>query len=86
MFFIYGRKEVLEDDTWSGELECPNCGAKTKHIFKLRKLYPTIFFITIPLPRTLKRHLVCTNCGANHVVKKAEYESLKQGASNMIEQ
>lgn len=32
MFFIYGSKEVLENDTWSGELVCPNCGAKTKHM------------------------------------------------------
>ncbi len=85
MFFIYGSKIVIEDDSWSGELECPHCGRKTTHIFKLRNRYPTLFFITIPLPRTLKRYLLCTNCGANREVKKAEYKSITSPVTPAIE-
>ncbi len=86
MFFIYGFKYELEDDLWSGELQCPVCGACTKHIFKLEKKYPTLFFIKIPLCiKVVKRHLVCTRCGANRTVKKAEYEAIKQSNTGMLE-
>lgn len=86
MFFIYGFKYELEDDLWSGELQCPVCGASTKHIFKLEKKYPTLFFIKIPLCiKVVKRHLVCTRCGENRVVKKAEYEAIKQSNADVLE-
>ncbi|MGN1195802.1 MAG: hypothetical protein ACI4SB_09985 [Acutalibacteraceae bacterium] len=78
MFFIYGYKNELEDDTWSGELLCPNCGEVTQHSFKLLKKYPTLFFIKIPLGRVIKRYLVCNRCGCNRKVKKSEYISITQ--------
>ncbi len=85
MFFVYGWKEEIENDTWIGELECPNCCARTKHIFKLQKRYPTLFFIKIPLGRVVKRHLVCSRCGANRVVKKKEYKAITQPEIKQIE-
>ncbi len=80
MFFIYGFKNELVDDDWSGDCLCPNCGKKTRHGFKLLKKYPTIFFIKIPLGRTLKRYLVCNECGYYREVKKSEYVSITQQA------
>ncbi|MGN1443123.1 MAG: hypothetical protein ACI4XE_04660 [Acutalibacteraceae bacterium] len=80
MFFIYGAKNELVDDPWTGEYQCPNCGRKTEHGFKLLKRYPTIFFIKIPLGRTLKRFLVCNECSCNRKVKKSEYVSITQQA------
>lgn len=87
MFFIYGFKYELEDDTWRGELECPSCGRVTQHMFKLEKKYPTLFFIKIPIClKVTKRHLVCTQCGANRNVKKKEYNEITQPEVKQIEQ
>lgn len=78
MFIIYGTKNELVDDDWSGEYFCPNCNRKTKHGVKLLKKFPTIFFIKIPLGRTLKRYLICNECGYYREISKAEYTDLIQ--------
>ena len=83
MFFIYGWKDVLEDDNWYGEMNCPNCMQKTEHMFKLHKRYPTLFLMKIPLGKVVKRYLVCTNCGANRVVKKNEYKIIRMSDSEL---
>lgn len=76
MFFIYGWKNELENDDWHGTLNCHNCGNDTKHMFKLEKRYPTLFFVKIPIGRTVKRHLLCTECGYHRAVKKREYNNI----------
>lgn len=82
MFFIYGWKNELENDDWFGTLNCHNCGNYTKHMFKLEKRYPTLFFVKIPIGRTVKRHLLCTECGYHRAVKKREYENIKTQSLN----
>ncbi|MBQ7004825.1 MAG: hypothetical protein IJN68_00175 [Clostridia bacterium] len=85
MFLIYGSKDILEDDSWFGNMDCPNCGSDQKHMFKLLKRYPTLFFVKLPLGRVVKRYLLCTNCGANRVVKKKEYEYIKTEYSKLAQ-
>lgn len=81
MFFIYGWKDQLENDNWYGQMRCPNCLSETEHMFKLHKRYPTLFFVKIPLGKVIKIYLVCTNCGANRVVKKNEYKNIRMSDS-----
>lgn len=84
MFFIYGWKDALEDDNWYGEMNCPICEQKTEHMFKLHKRYPTLFFVKIPLGKVVKRYLVCTNCGANRLVKNSEYKTIRLSDSELV--
>ena len=84
MFFIYGFRYEWEDSSWTGKCYCGNCGRETVHMFKLYKKYPTFFFIKMPWGWAVKRYLVCTECGANRLVKKKEYKEITESQVKQI--
>lgn len=85
MFIQIGYGKKLKDDMWLGTAQCPNCGRTADFRLKRVQMYANVLWIPV-MSRTVKRVVVCENCGAGWEKTKAEYRELEAQQQMRLEQ
>jgi len=77
MVIVYGYKTKLKVQKNLGVDICPNCGYSTEKVLAKEKRQFTVFYIPI-FSQTLRKGLICPNCGMYKTLSSAEFKEMSR--------